>query len=306
MATSVYMTRYVGSGIARSLTSFGFLPTVAWTHGVDNYTEAPMSHAGIQPNQSVDISGVDGLRANCFTSFDVDGVSLGTDVEVNDNTFIYYLAAFAGANVEYGTYAGTGVAQTIGLGITAGLVLVTPHAKSFPTRYQAVMRHKSMGAGLSYPTGSGLSFANGITAIGASFTVDVNVAVNQNLQNYSYIAFKDGDDILYGSYGGDGPQDRLINVGAQPRFILVIPVDAGGLSDWTCYKYDNMPGVHSALFNGSGGGGTDDLYNYYIRARESSGFRVGSDGVGTILNQSGWTYYWMAIAAIQKGYTVVF
>ena len=319
MTANVKAWRYLSNGIARSFTGAGFQPVIAISHAVANYTSMALTHADIQPDGTINFAGniLAGVTANAFTSLDADGLSIGTHVLLNQNIGdpwnIHYMAALAGDDVAHGTYTGNGLNRNIVLPFTAGLVSVHAHVYAAPARRSPYARHKDMAGTDSWAIeGSQAVIADGITALGANqFSLGVNTLVNQNAQDYSYLAFKDGGDIAFGSYAGNDTADRLISTPSQPRFIWLLTKRATGLSDWGSYKYDNMPNVHSAVMFGIGGGGTDDLYAYYIRAITSGGFQVGHPAgggfvAGDVLNLGGWSYMWMAIGQPKRAYSIVY
>ena len=140
---------YTGNGSTQSLTGVGFQPDMNWVKGRDTSENHEIADAvrGATKYVAPNGSSGEGTDANALTSFDADGVSIGSWSTYNNNssTFVMWnwkagtTSGLSGGTITPSSYSinttsgfgmykftGTGSNGTIahGLGVTPGLVIV--------------------------------------------------------------------------------------------------------------------------------------------------------------------------------------
>jgi hypothetical protein len=129
---------------------------------------------------------------------------------------------------------------------------------------------------------------------GDGFTVGTSVRVNNSGKTMHWIAMKAGDELVVGSYTGNGIDNRSITgVGFQPVFVATF----GDANDST-FRPSTVSGDASYVIDGS------SQVTNRIQALEADGFQVGTNAN---VNASSATYYYAAWKAspyiVQSTYT---
>ena len=237
----------------------------------------------------------------CSTSFNSNGITLGSDSTVSNNTrdFASWTFRKAPKFFDVVTYTGNGVAgRTIShdLGTTVGMLVVksTSHATDWK------VLHRSVGATIAMElnntraaTDVDDAFWDDTPPTDTHFTVGSNSGVN--LSGRTYVAYlfahNDGD----GDFGADGDADIIkcgsfsgygttVNLGWEPQWLLVKRSDSTG--EWVLV--DNMRGIAT-------GGQDAVLYAHASDAETSANDWIDLTSTGfTNLLGSG-TYIYMAI-----------
>ena len=237
----------------------------------------------------------------CSTSFNSNGITLGSDSTVSNNTrdFASWTFRKAPKFFDVVTYTGNGVAgRTIShdLGTTVGMLVVksTSHATDWK------VLHRSVGATIAMElnntraaTDVDDAFWDDTPPTDTHFTVGSNSGVN--LSGRTYVAYlfahNDGD----GEFGGEADADIIkcgsfsgygttVNLGWEPQWLLVKRSDSTG--EWVLV--DNMRGIAT-------GGQDAVLYAHASDAETSANDWIDLTSTGfTNLLGSG-TYIYMAI-----------
>lgn len=209
------------------------------------------------------------------------------------------------------TYTGTGSTQTIShnLGQTPGMIWIkrTSGIGDFTVWHKDYTQDGQMANSLSTASGPSSSQdywgGSSVNINASSFTVGSSAAVvNQTSDTYTAYLFAhnnndggfgaDGDKDIQkmGSYTGDGTNDRLINVGFEPQFVVLKNQYSGS---WIVV--DSMRG--SQVF---GDYPCDNLYADTADATQLFG-SAGMDPQGFVINSAsnvngyGTKFYWWAI-----------
>ena len=87
---------YTGNGSTQSLTGVGFQPDMNWVKGRDTSENHEIADAvrGATKYVAPNGSSGEGTDANALTSFDADGVSIGSWSTYNNNSSTFVLSTF--------------------------------------------------------------------------------------------------------------------------------------------------------------------------------------------------------------------
>ena len=311
---ALHTLTYLGTGAEHDVGSVPFSSELVWVGtgditGTDELTV--WSHPAIQPDQSFYFANGT-LYADILVAINSDGFRVGAVVgvwppdwddsmTVNISGVTYHAICLAGSEIAVGTYVGDGTADLpiSGLGFAPELVIAGRHGNFVP-----LQRHTNMPAGDSY-VARGTPFSgipaynpltNGIKSLDADgFTVGNHASVNGNGAPHSYIAFNTiAGAVAFGTYSGNGAQDREISVGFRAGFVWLFGLRASNVTEMVCWRSNTMAGNRSLGFvNGADVGGA--WVTHGVRGLTEDGFIVGDATPGERMNISGDTYYWMAI-----------
>jgi hypothetical protein len=240
---------------------------------------------------------------NVITSFDQDGMTVGTDIDINNSSYTYidYFFKRAPGFFDVVAYTGTGSARTIehNLGVAPELMLVKcRNAVAFWPVYLAplgVTKYMSLAQVNGAATDTGGAYWNNTTPTSSVFSLGTGgPASNSSGNTYvSYLFATLAGVSKVGSYTGTGA-DLNVDCGfsAGARFILIKRTDSTG--DW--YVWDSARGIVAGndpylLLNSTAAEVTSTDYIDPL----SSGFTVTSSAPAA-LNASGGNYIFLAIA----------
>lgn len=91
-----------------------------------------------------------------------------------------------------------------------------------------------------------------------------------------------------GTYIGDGTVSRVINIGFTPKAILIFPKDSAATFEAAASA---ITGQHSCNYSGVGW----QVNIAYFQGIVANGFKTGTNGFGYGTNNSGITFFWMAM-----------
>ncbi len=274
---------YVGNGTDnRLIAGLGFLPEVVIVlpgDGVDAYLRT----SAMAGDASKPMTGATALQSNRIQSFSGDGFTVGTDIAVNSIGQTYHWIAFgAGANIDVGSYAGTGSAQTVsGLGFSPEMVWALPNAAQ-STRWESSLSPSSFDFNTNDFGAAGIT---GFTADG--FGIDNSAPVNGLGTTNYYVAWNQSASYFkLATYTGNGLDNRdITGVGFMPQIVFVRETSGSNFVD---LKTEST-GVN---VDATGGFGTfAHTYAGYIQAILPDGFQVSQDADE---NASGRTYAYFA------------
>ncbi len=298
---------YSGSGLARSITGLGFQPDVVIVDGSGGGADSVIRTNTMANPNSKQIDNPAALLANQIVSLDVDGFSLGTDIDVNQNGITYYWVAFKAAPgyMKVGTYAGSAGAQNVtGVGFSPAYVIVMSPNAAAPMQRSTLMPANFcldfLGAGY---TNSILNMQSNGFGLGTHASVAVAGVT------FHYVAWnRVPGQIAVGSYPGDNADGRNITgVGFWPEYVIVDrSSDVGsaggtGVGNAPAHKPAST-GVStdlSLLFNGN------LTENDNIQTLQTDGFQVGThcrvngNGAPPCNTPAPVNYYWMAFGPHQ-------
>lgn len=178
--------------------------------------------------------------ANSLTSFNADGFSLGSYVDVNESGADYVGFTFQEVPglLDIVTYLGNGVAGLTvahSLGSAPGMILVKRRIADSDWRVQHISRGGTKGIILNQTTGetTDSTLWDNTAADASNLTLGSHTDVNAN--GVAYIAYvfahdpSAGGEMQCGQYTGDGLAiGPSINLGWQPEFVMIKPVTGTG------------------------------------------------------------------------------
>lgn len=301
-----------GTGAAATVTGVGFPPDTIITADRPMATSGQMQFAdrirGITNQLIPSSTGAEGATAALFTSFDMDGFSVSTNVRTNGSGGSYInwcLRRYPGV-FEQVCYTGTGVAITPAhnLGVAPELVIV----KRRSSAQGWLVYHKDLGSSSGSPNYLWLDLTNAV-ANGSSVLFSaapdasvLNFGANLSVSSVTYTTYLFATLAgisKVGSYTGNGGGpgsggSQTINCGfaAGARFVMIkCTSDAG---DW--FVFDTARNLVA---------GNDARLSINTTAAEvttddcidptASGFIVNQMS-GTDLNYTGRTYIYLALA----------
>ena len=248
------------------------------------------------PNNDQSITGTNNTR---LTSFNSNGFSLGTNALVNESGDNIVAWSFKEAEgfldiIEFSGNGVNGRALSHSLGETPGLIIIKNKGGG---GYDWMVWHPDF-SGTGYADklnefGSQSVSPGMLTAEPTSSVINLknNDFVNGNAEVYMAYIFGNNDEtVKCSSYSGNGGT-QTVNVGFQPQWLLI--KDTTRSEDWVIvdsvrtasngtgkFLFPNKNAVEAERNNGA--------------TFVSTGFSLGNDN---IINNSGSTYIYMAIAA---------
>ena len=311
---------YTGNGSTQSITGVGFQPDWTWI----KERNGSSGHVLIDSVRGVDKvirsnqNGAESTDADCITSFDSDGYSLGADVKVNESSSYNYvgwswlagdsassnsngsITSSVSANTTAGfsivSYTGTGSNATVGhgLGVAPSFVIVKDrgNAISWVVSGDNIGWNKNVYLDSTQAVQTANHFQD--TAPTSSLMyLATDVAVNGSSRNYIMYCFAEKKGYSkFGQYTGNGNADgAFAYTGFKPAFIIFKRSDAA--ENWALMDNKLRPS-----------NGVDNYYIYPDLANAqdtTSDFDMLSNGFKTrtasnFINGSGATYIYMAFA----------
>ena len=314
---------HTGTGVEQSVTGVGFQPDFTWIKNRDS-TDSHMLFDVIRGTTNVlhsNETAVEATEAQTLKSFDSDGFTLGTDVQVNTNTEDYvswnWKAGGSGVTNTDGSITSTvSVNDDAGFSIvewTSPLTAATVgHGQSstpemiIAREYDGVMSwrvyHKDIGSG-NYLLLNGTNASTATTDWNSTDpTASVFSVANRFNTAGSYIAYCFRSIPGYSkvfSYTGNGSADgTFVYLGFKPRWVLM--KRSSSTSNW--YLFDTQRSTFNVV---------DDYLNPNLSAAETTGGTVDVDLVSNgikwrsstagNMNNSGSLYIGIAFAEYPFG-----
>ena len=321
---------YTGNGGTQSITGTGFEPSLTWikdrTEGNwhNLYDAVRTATKRIFPNTN----GAEETQAQGLTSFESDGFSLGSNVDVNksgNNYLSYNFKAGTTSGLSGGTitpssysinvqsgigiykYSGTGSSGTIAHGLgSAGAIPKMIIVKRLDSADNWCIYHYNIGntrrirfnSNDYYGTGSG--YWNNTSPTSSVFSIGNSSEVNSSGGSYIAICFCEiAGYSKISSYVGNGSSSKppFIMTGHKPSFILMKRWDAADhwyiINNKTIGYNDANYGVYPNLDNNEYTG------NVYIPRIYSNGFTLNT--TDPQMNASGGQYMYMSIGQTLVG-----
>jgi len=258
---------------------------------------------------SSNTTGAEVTRSGTISSFNSDGYSTGTGIDLNESgrEIVSWTFRKAPKFFDIVTYTGNGVAGleiSHDLGVAPGLIIIKDTGNVSTWR----VYHKSLTANFSLILNDTDAAADRVYELNDTeptstvFTIGNGSDVNSNGQTHVAYLFADNSSedaeeqmIKCGSYTGNGSSTGpVIDLGWEPQYVLLKCSSHGG-EEW--FIYDNMRGIASGttttLFaNQSSAESTGTAYGMSLTP---TGFQMTGTNGG--VNGSGKTYIYMAIRA---------
>jgi hypothetical protein len=251
--------RYIGSGVARSITGFGFQPDLVWIKG----RSAGGSHAvydsvrGAFKRLETDGVGAEATQAACLSSFDADGFSIGTDGSNNGSGVSTVAWGWKAGGAPSGELVGTGATMsgTSGAGTIHNNATGVVGATSIT---QSVSQTSGLSITNFYGAAGGSTFPHNLGGTPAMFIMKVSAGnAGQNWmvwhQNLSATTTKylqlEGNAAEGTDANGftPAPSSTVISSGSANPF-------GGHPFTFICYAWKAVAGVSAfGVYTGNGG-----------------------------------------------------
>jgi len=306
---------YTATG-TQSITGAGFQPDMAWVKPRSSTGSHYIADAvrGATKTISPNSTSAEGTQ-NLFTSFDSDGVSLGSDNWSDNRTAVIwnwkagggqgssntdgsinttYTSVNTTAGFSICKWSGTGANATIGhgLGAVPKMFITKSMASSSWCVYHASLGNtktlflESNGAGNTH-----IAYYNNTSPTSSVFSVGTDDAVNHSGNDMIAYCFAEKTGYSkFGKYTGNGnsTDGPFVYTGFKPAWVMIKKTTSG--NDW--YVWDNKrdidnPGFQTIYANSSNA----EFYSSYGDFL-SNGFKTRSASAG--INSSGVEYIYMA------------
>jgi len=314
---------YTGNGTSQSITGAGFQPDLIWIKnrtGVNDHWWTDVLR-GTNFISSTSTNSIYKSIANCVTSFDSDGFSVGSNPAFNGSgsSFVSWNWKFGGSGVSntngslnstvsvnsdagmcVGSYTGNGVqGATVGhgLGVAPAFVHVWRDAETVSGEkfvYHAALPSASYYLNLS---STAAQVSNNVIWAGTSptssvFSIGNYGNINGSGSPHYFYAFAEVEGFSsFGSYTGNGSAEGpMIYTGFRPAFVIVKQTNVA--RGW--YIFDSVRDTYNAVddylrVDDAVAEANLDTYDFL-----SNGFKLRQSNAS--FNQSGGTYIYMAFA----------
>ncbi len=270
---------YTGNGTDNRavVTGLSFTPKVVFVSSTIGLSSVVRTDSMAGDTSSLFVGGGGADRIQSITA---DGFTVGTDINVNYDTFSYQWWALGGTEVTTGTYTGDGAdnRNVTGVGFQPGFMMVVP--ASAQTRY-ASYRGSNMSGDLTF-SGSIAAAANYIQSLAADgFQLGTNVAVNENASTYYWWAVNSTSTSMgQGSYAGNATDNRNITGLSFDPTLVIVKWDA---ATWGYVRTTANTGDESKPLD------AESMVADFIQAFGTTSFQVGGN---IYVNGTSQTYYY--------------
>jgi hypothetical protein len=233
---------WTGNSSPQSITGLGFQPDMCWIKDSSAAVNwgAFDSSRGATVAWPINSTSAQATDANSLTSFDADGISVGTTYSVSARVYVAY--CWKNGNNQFyldPKWTGTGSGSALrshSLGVTPGYVISKDPAGAFDTGSWGLS-----GATTGYfISGGGANpgmFGNGASTSSTQYSSAIAAYANTgNATNIGYLFGTSSGNSQTGTYTGNGSTSGpTVSLGFQPRFIFIHTNASGG--SW--YVFDN-------------------------------------------------------------------
>jgi hypothetical protein len=300
--TSVFSpTVYAGNSSTQSITGFGFSPDLSILKSRDQgYPENVYDRLrGIYRRLETPYTNAESTQTTGLTSFDQDGISIGSLNQINTSPFSHISWNFKRAPGFFDVvcYTGTGSATTFShnLGVVPELMIVKKRSAADDWAVYANNDNTDfLLLNTTAATADDNTYWNDTSPTASVFTVGTNADVNMSAATYvAYLFATVAGVSKVGSYTGSGTTKQIdCGFTGGARFILIKRTDSTG--DW--YVYDSARGIvagndpYFLLNTGDAEVTSTDYVDTY-----SAGFELSSTAPAG-LNANGGTFVFLAVA----------
>ena len=276
---------YTGTGSELAITGVGFQPDWVWSKNRDQSEGHRLfdSVRGATKFIRSNNSDAEGTAAQTLKSFDSDGVTIGTDADMNtsseknvlwnwkaggssstntDGSITSTVSANQTAGFSIVKYTGTGSGATVGHGLNSELgMLIVKKFESGGTTGNWTVWHKGftspqhdevvfLNLTIAEADVSNDTYWNGANPTSSVFSINTNENLNENTYDYIAYCFADvkGYSKVGGSYIGNGSTDGpMIVTGMKPAWIVLKNLNR--TEDWLIFDNKRDPDnlVHSRI-----------------------------------------------------------
>jgi len=242
---------WTGTGASQNITGLGFQPDFVWGKMRNSADKHYLFNqlAGVNKFLSSNLTDAETTDATILTSFNADGFTLGTSVDLNRSGGYNYvgwawnaggstvtntsgtISAQVRANTTSGfsivTYTGTGSNATVGHGIGTAPQMVIIKQRNGIGTYWCVY-HTSLASGFAiylnadFAAGSDPGTFNSTAPTSTVFSIGTSTATNTNGNTYVAYCFAPvAGYSAFGSYTGNGSADGpFVYTGFRPAFVM--------------------------------------------------------------------------------------
>ena len=252
-----------------------------------------------------------------LSTFDTDGFTVGSNVEVNTNTENYVawqwnapttstntdgsvntsLSVNQTSGFSIGTFDGTGANLTAGhgLGVAPDFIMATvrPDAANWNVYHSAIGNTGALRLNLRNPTSTSSQYWNNTSPTSTVITFGNNGSSNSSGNSTIFYAFTEVEGYsAFGSYVGNGnASGPMINLGFEPAFLMF---KSTGDNKWVMKDTERSPFNDSSLSLVANNSDAE-LTNDQPIDINSNGFKLRTTGSG--VNSNGVTYVYIAFAS---------
>jgi hypothetical protein len=317
---------YTGNGGTQSITGVGFQPDFVW---IKDYSQARNhivfdSNRGVQKRLHTNTTDTESTLTNGLSSFDADGFSIGSNVNVNANaagyvawcwkvnggTTVTNTEGSVNSTVQVNQKTGTSIIQysasgsdlTYGHGLSQEPNFILVKARTWSNAWFAW--HKESGGaqyGGYFNDTSAVSAGNSQVGTPNATTIGANHPGTRNSGDYIVYAFHDvAGYSKFGTYTGSSTNDYasvFVSTGFKPSFVIIRKVTGTGV-EWVMFDNKRANGGFLGEFQLNNSSSSEQYKNNnnpaYVLFTED-GFEV--NGNAQSVNGNGVTYIYMAFAA---------
>lgn len=318
---------YTGTGASLSVTGVGFQPDFVWIKNRTNISSHSLYDAvrGVQKQIESDNSAGETTETQGLTAFGADGFTVGTLVQVNENTSNFnsfnWKANGAGSSNTAGTisstvsvnntskfsivtYSGNGIAgATIGhgLGVVPRMIMIKNRSAADGWRvYHGALSSPQTKYLILDTEGDEVVSStvwNDTMPTSTLFTVGTASQVNNVSGTFVAYCFAEVKGFSkFGKYTGNGSTNGpFIYTGFRPSFV-VIKRATGGTGPWLMFEENVNPFNLAIKYYEAESGQAEATGDTASRVIDilSNGFKIRS--TGSVINTSGSVYIYMAFA----------
>lgn len=270
--------RYTGDDAAtQAITGLGFQPDLLIVKA-DGAYQGWMAHKDMSAGDAKGLVGSPALVTDRISSLDAGGFTVGTHDESNKASVIYYFIAFQeSADLEVGSFVGTGSETITGLSFQPEMVWLMGSASG--DNSTAVLKSVDHdNATTDWDGYDAWDHIGSMTSDGFSTNWRTNGSAT-----YYWAAFNEGaSSFEHGEFTGNASDDREISApGFQPDFTMMI-ANGNGVPQ---FRTRNMAINESMSFDANG------MSSNRIQKTTPNGFELGTDNS---VNESSTKITWLA------------
>lgn len=298
---------YIGTGVARSITSLGFQPDLLIIKHDNQATDryAVFRTKTMKGNSTAYLANAAAVFTNGITSLDTTGFAIGTAAEVNTSGDTYYWTAFGNAwdaednsgaaDFFVGAFTGSAIDNRSIATLPFQPDMVTVRGVGATT---AVWRPSSVAGDYSLMFSGAAGATNNIQLFDTTgFQVGTSTQVNTAGVLYHYVGFKESTRFDVGNYIGAGAVQSITTVPFTPGHLWI--KDAAGLNAGVMRSSVQTGDTTSPFMNLPTRAGA-------ITSLDSAGFTLGTD-VGANSNSIVYNYAaWIAPDTVAPTATITY
>ena len=323
---------YTGTGSTGTQIPVGFQPDFVWFKNRSDTDWHILQDSVRGVDKSLFSNAVDAEEtyANFIQQLNATGYTIGSDGQINQSGLPYVswnfkaggaavtntdgtITSQVSANTEAGfsvvSYTGNGAAtnNTVGHGLGSIPKMIIIKQRSGTTPW--IVYHSEVGTGdimelnqtyaasgsgpiLGYPTDVGVSPTNSVYTIGA------NNSVNASSQSYIAYCFAEVEGFSnFGSYVGNLSSQTNIVTGFEPAFVIIKCSSGFNSGRWFMWDNKRSPSnINQKVFFADLATAEEDNIVFGLNFLEN-GFSIPTTTTSNSVNQTGYTYIYMAFAA---------